>query len=167
MDSKPSSKELDPLRALVERMKTGMLTTANPDGALRCRPLHTLELDPDGKLWFFVSATSPKIDEMEREHGRVGLAYADLGKQDFVSISGSGTIVRDRERMKKLWSPWVKVWFPGGLDDPDLALLCVQIEQAEYWDAPGSSIKRLYGLVKGRLTGNPDALGENRKVGVR
>lgn len=167
MDSTPVSKDLAVVRALIERMKTGMLTTLDADGALRCRPLHTLELDQDCRLWFFVSAGSAKIDEMNREHGRVGLAYADLGKQDFVSISGSGRIVRDREQMKKLWSPWVKVWFPGGLDDPDLALLCVTLEQAEYWDAPGSSVKRLYGLVKGRLTGNPDALGENRKVGVR
>ncbi len=42
-----------------------------------------------GRLWFFVSASSPKIEEMQREHGRVCLAYADPGKQDYVSISGS------------------------------------------------------------------------------
>jgi general stress protein 26 len=167
MVTPPSSEELASLRALVERMKTGMLTTPAPDGALRSRPLHTLALDHDGRLWFFVSATSGKIDEMNREHGRVGISYADLGKQDYASISGRGQIVRDRERMKALWSPWVKVWFPGGLDDPDLALLCVSIEQAEYWDAPGSSVKRLYGMVKGRMTGNTDALGEHRKIGMR
>jgi general stress protein 26 len=167
MVTAPSPEELASLRTLVERMKTGMLTTQAPDGALRSRPLHTLALDHDGRLWFFVSASSAKIDEMNREHGRVGISYADLGKQDYASISGRGQIVRDRERMKALWSPWVKVWFPGGLDDPDLALLCVSIEQAEYWDAPGSSVKRLYGMVKGRMTGNTDALGEHRKIGMR
>lgn len=167
MNTPISPEDLAPLRALIERMKTGMLTTLDSGGVLRSRPLHTLEVDYDGRLWFFVSASSAKIDEMHREHGRVGVSYADLGKQDYVSISGSGQIVRDRERMKKLWSPWVKVWFPGGLDDPDLALLCVTIEQAEYWDAPGSAVKRLYGMMKGRMTGNTDALGEHRKVGVR
>jgi len=160
------SEELAPLRDLVGRIKVAMLTTADARGMLRSRPLQTLELDFDGRLWFFVSASSPKIEEMKREHGVVGISYADPAKQDYASISGTGEIVRDRERMKALWSPWVKVWFPQGVDDPDLALLCVAIEQAEYWDAPGSAVRRLYGMVKARMTGDKSALGENRKISV-
>jgi general stress protein 26 len=157
--------DLSHLRTLVERMKVGMLTTIDADGLPRSRPLHTLEIDADGSLWFFVSAASPKIGEMAREHGRVAIAYADSNKQDYVSISGYGEIRRDTERMQKFWSPWVEVWFPAGLDDPDLALLRVAIERAEYWDAPGNAVKRLYGLVKARSTGDKDALGEHRKIG--
>jgi general stress protein 26 len=152
------------VRSMIERMKVGMLTTQDSDGSLRSRPLHTLEADLDGRLWFFVSASSPKIEELQREHGKVALAYADPGRQDYLSVSGRGELSRDRERMKKLWSPWVKVWFPQGLEDPDLALLCVHIEQAEYWDAPGSAVQRAYGLAKARMTGDKDAIGENRKV---
>ena len=164
-DARITGNDLAPLRALVERMRTGMLTTVDAAGELRSRPLHTLALEHDARLWFFVSASSPKIDEMRREHGRVGVSYADLGKQDFASISGRGEIVRDRERMKELWSPWVKAFFPGGLEDPDLALLCVHVEQAEYWDAPGSTVRRLYGMVKARATGDTSSLGTNRKLG--
>ena len=158
------TQDLADLRTLVERMKVTMLTTEDPSGGLRSRPLQTLELDYDGRLWFFVSASSPKVDEMLGDEGRVGLSYADPGKMDFVSISGRGELVHDRERMKALWSPWVKVWFPKGVDDPDLALLCVRIEQAEYWESPGSAVKRLYALVKARATGDTDALGEHRKL---
>ena len=57
-------------------------------------------------------------------------------------------------------------WFPKGIDDPDLALLCVHIEKAEYWESPGSAVKRLYALVKARTTGDKDAIGENRKLRV-
>lgn len=159
--------DLSHLRKLVERMKVGMLTTLDDQDFPRSRPLHTLELDDNGTVWFFVAAASPKIDEMNRQHGRVAIAYADSGKQDYVSISGFGEIRRDRARMEKLWSPWVKVWFPRGLDDPDLALLAVRIEEAEYWDAPGSAVKRLYGLIKARAGGDTDALGEHGKVGTR
>jgi general stress protein 26 len=74
--------------------------------------------------------------------------------------------VRDREKMQALWSPWVKVWFPKGIEDPDLALLCVHIEKAEYWASPGSGVQRLYALLKARTTGDKDALGENRKLRV-
>jgi general stress protein 26 len=133
---------------------------------MRSRPLQTLQADDEGRLWFFVSASSPKIEEMRREHGEVCVSYADADKQDYASISGRGELVREREMMQALWSPWVKVWFPNGLDDPDLALLCVHIEKAEYWDSPGSAVRRLYGLIKARATGDTDALGESRKLRV-
>ncbi|HJT62871.1 MAG TPA: pyridoxamine 5'-phosphate oxidase family protein [Burkholderiales bacterium] len=158
--------DLGTLREIATRVKVAMLTTRDTQGMMRSRPLHTLEADEQGRLWFFVSASSPKIDEMQREHGEVCLAYADTGKQDYASISGRGEILRDRERMQALWSPWVKVWFPQGIDDPDLALLCVRIEKAEYWESPGGKVQQLYGLAKARMTGNKDAIGENRKLRV-
>ena len=43
-----------------------MLATLDAEGTLRSRPLHTLEADPEGRLWFFISASSPKIDELQR-----------------------------------------------------------------------------------------------------
>lgn len=159
-------KELATLRDIVTRTKVGMLTTRDAEGMMRSRPLQTLEADDEGRLWFFVSASSPKIDEMQREHGEVCLAYADPGEQDYASISGRGEILRDKQKMQALWSPWVKVWFPKGIDDPDLALLCVHIEKAEYWDSPGGKVQQLYGLVKARMTGDKDAIGDNRKLRV-
>ena len=157
--------DLAALRKLIDRMKVAMLGTVTEGGKLRSRPLQTLQLDDEGRLWFFVSGSSAKVEEMLGQDGNVGLSYADNGKMDFVSVSGRGAMVRDRERMKALWTPWAKVWFPQGVDDPDLALLCVRIEEAEYWEAPGSAVKRLYGLAKARATGDTSALGEHRKVG--
>ena len=159
------SQDLAALRRLTDRMKVAMLSTVAEGGALRSRPLQTLELDDEGRLWFFVSGSSGKVEEMLGQDGNVGLSYADNSGMDFVSISGRGEIVRDRGRMKALWTPWAKIWFPRGVDDPDLALLCVRIEKAEYWDAPRSAMKRLYGLAKARATGDTGALGEHRKVG--
>jgi hypothetical protein len=66
--------------------------------------------------------------------------------------------------MEALWTPWLKPWFQDGLDDPALVLLKVRVDEADYWDAPGSSAKRLYGLAKGAMTGNTDALGEHDHV---
>src|SRR5690348_15188647 len=97
------SKDLAALRELVGRMKFAMLTTVADDSNLRSRPLQTLELDHDGRLWFFTSASSPKVEEILGKDGTVGVSYADTGKMDFVSISGRGEILRDRERMKALW----------------------------------------------------------------
>ena len=58
------------------------------------------------------------------------------------------------------------MWFSRGASDPDLALLCVEIEQAEYWEAPGSAVKRLCGLAKALTTGDKSAIGDNEEIRV-
>jgi general stress protein 26 len=134
--AKQKSAELARLASLVRQMKVGMLTTIEPDGSLRSRPLETLELDAEGRLWFFTEAGSPKTAEIEAHDHQVSLAYADPRDEDFASISGTARLVRDPAKMRSLWSPGFERWFPRGLDDPDLALLEVRIDKAEYWDRP-------------------------------
>lgn len=164
MDKQPQADaEMQKLADLIEAARTAMLTTTDEDGTLRSRPLATLQVDASGALWFFTSASSPKIHQIDA-HPQVNVSYANLEKQDFVSVCGPASLVRDKAKMKELWTPWIKPWFPKGLDDPDLVLLKVAIQEAEFWDAPASTMKRLYGLGKAIATGNTDALGENRKV---
>jgi hypothetical protein len=40
-------------------------------------------------------------------------------------------------------------------------------DSAEYWDTRGNSITVALKLTAARLSGNPPALGENRKVSMR
>ncbi|HZW22160.1 pyridoxamine 5'-phosphate oxidase family protein [Noviherbaspirillum sp.] len=155
--------ELKQVADLVDEIKFAMLTTEEPDGTLRSRPMATMQMDAAGCLWFFTAFSSPKVEETEQHH-QVNLSYARTDKQDYLSISGTCEVVRDKDKMRALWSPWIKPWFPQGLDDPDLVLLKVTVTEAEYWLAPGSAAVRLYGLAKGMLTGNTDALGEHRKI---
>lgn len=162
--SRPTNEQIEKLRDLIADLKVAMLTTVDEDGSLRSRPLQTLEMDATHALWFFTSATSPKVAEAAGGGWQVNLSYAHPEKQDYVSISGTATIVRDRAKMQSLWTEWAKPWFPKGLDDPDLALLCVRPDKAEYWDGPGSSIGQLYGLTKAIATGDTEALGENAKL---
>jgi general stress protein 26 len=133
---KQKSPDLARLAALVRQMKVGMLTTVEPDGSLRSRPLETLQVDAQGRLWFFTQAHSPKAVEAESNANQVSLAYADPRDEDFASISGTARVVRDAGKMRELWSSRLERWFPKGLEDPDLALLEVRIDKAEYWDAP-------------------------------
>lgn len=160
---KQAFEQLQKVADLVEEIKFAMLTTEEADGTLRSRPMATMQMDASGALWFFTALSSPKIEEAE-QHRQVNLSYARIDKQDYLSVSGTAAIVRDKEKMQSLWTQWIKPWFPQGLDDPDLVLLKVTITEAEYWTAPGSAVVRLYGLAKGMLTGNTDALGDNRKV---
>jgi pyridoxamine 5'-phosphate oxidase like protein len=61
--------------------------------------------------------------------------------------------VRDRQKIEELWNPIYKAWFPKGLEDPDLALLKVEVQEAEYWDTPSGKMVQLIGFVKAIATG--------------
>lgn len=132
-----------------------MLTTVGEDGCLYSRPMATLEIDPnkfDGKLWFFTDKNSPKVSSISSD-GHVNLAYARPDKQKYISVSGRASIVNDRAKIKELWTPTMKAWFPEGEDDPEIALLCVEAETAELWDSPPSKVVQLAGLAKALATG--------------
>ena len=61
------------------------------------------------------------------------------------------------------WNPILKAWFPKGLDEPDIALLKVAVEQAEYRDTASSKMVQPAGFVKAVVTGRPPEPGDNVK----
>lgn len=140
------------LASLIKDFKVAMLTTIEPGGQLRSRPMATQKTEFDGQLWFFTELDSAKVDEIDREQ-QVGVSYANPDQQIYVSVSGTARVVRDRARIEELWSPLYKAFFPKGLDDPNIALLRVDAEQAEYWDSPSGKLVQLAGFVKAIATG--------------
>jgi general stress protein 26 len=151
------------LADLIVEASIAMLTTEEPDGSLRSRPLATLQMDSEGKLWFFTALSSGKVSEID-QHRKVNLSYANTEKKSYVSVCGSARLFRDRDKMRELWTPWIEPWFPDGLADPDLALLEITVSEAEYWDAPASRAGRLLGLAKALTSGSTEQLGEHGKV---
>ena len=156
------------LSEIVREINIAMLTTVADDGTLRSRPMATQQIDLiDGALWFFTSSDSPKTDEI-LHHRNVNVAYASVDKQHYVSVSGLAQVSRDRAKIRELWKPAAKIWFPLGVDDPALILLRVDVTAAEYWDSAGSKMMQLYGLAKSMVTGNSENLpGENVKIEMR
>ncbi len=150
----------------IKGIRIAMMTTAEPNGVLRSRPMATQDIEFDGDLWFFTHASAPKVDDVE-SHQQVNLSYAKPGDNLFVSVSGTAQLVRDRQKMQDLWKPLLKAWFPNGLEDPDLALLKVTVDSAEYWDAPSGIMGRLYVAAKGLATGGKDSGGEDVKLNIK
>ena len=161
-DKKAGDKgDLKRLRKLIKGARVAMLTTVGPDGTLRSRPMATLKAPFEGDLWFFTRASAPKADEI-RDNDHVNVSFSDGGDNRFLSISGTASVVRDTDRLEQLWSGRLKNWFPDGKKDPDLALLRVRVDRAEYWDAKTASMVVLGGLVQSPLGGDPTM--ENRKT---
>ena len=147
-----SAENLEKLKGLIKGIQFCMLTTLDDEGSLRSRPLTTQETTEDGYIWFFISNKGTLVEELHRS-SRLNLAYSDPSHNRYVSVSGHGALIRDSAMAKKLWTPVLKAWFPKGLEDPDLALLRVDIEKAEYWDAPNSKLVQIAGFIKSIATG--------------
>ncbi len=89
------------LADLIGQAQVAMLTTEEEQGLLRSRPLLTLEMDEEGRLWFFTHLSTRKVGEMD-QHRLVNLSYADLTRQAFVSVCGRVRMLRDPDKAREL-----------------------------------------------------------------
>lgn len=157
------ARAVEKLGELIRDIQIAMLTTIGADGILHSRPMATQKTPFDGDLWFFTAASSLKVDELQ-DHRQVNLNYADPKGNRYVSVSGTASVFRDRAKEEELWSPIYKAWFPKGLDDPDLLLLRVAVDEAEYWDAPSSKMVQVVGFVRALVTGKQYEPGDHGHV---
>lgn len=155
------------LYEMIKDLRIAMMTTIDTDGEMHSRPMYAQDADEHGDLWFFTQIQSPKITEISRDN-EVNLAYSNPDKQSYVSIFGTAEIVRDKAKIKEMWSEPLRAWFPDGQDDPQIALIRVHPLKGEYWDSPSSTVVHLYGYVKASLTGKPPTdIGEQAKVDLK
>ena len=156
--------DLEKLREMIKDIDFCMLTTIDENGALHSRPMSSNgDIDPNGDLWFFTYGSSHKVAEIGKAP-KVNASFANTEKHRYVSITGAAELVRDRAKIEELWRPQFKVWFPKGTEEPDIALLRIRAEKAEYWDSPTSGIARAFYFVSALVTGTEMGGGENKKV---
>jgi general stress protein 26 len=148
------------LAELIQGVRVAMLTSIDANGGLHSRPMAAQDSLFDGELWFFTAQSTHKVEEV-RARPQVNLCY--VSDHAWVSVSGIAEVLVDGVRMRELWRPAYKAWFPQGLEDADLALLRVHPTEAEYWRS-GSSVERIAGFLKAITTGEKPEGGEHRWV---
>jgi len=156
--------ELQHLADLIDGIGVAMLCTRCEDG-LVSRPVAVLRGGSFTELWFFTSGASHKATELA-SWPQVNLAFADAERNRFVSVSGHASFERDHRRHESLWREDMRAYFPGGRDDPDLRLVRVQVETAEVWEGPASTVGKALSFALAELTGDADQLGENRTLAI-
>lgn len=156
---------VEKLIKMIKEMDFGMLTTTDSDGSLRSRPMSANgKVEDSGDIWFFTYGESNKVLETQ-DNPQVNVSFSDIKNQKYVSLSGTAQLVRDSAKIKALWQSELKAWFPQGVDTPDIALLRINAEKAEYWDTPSSLIAHTLAFVKS-VTGADIAVGDNQKVAL-
>lgn len=152
----------DKVKELVSRSRVGMLGTMEA-GFIRFRPMSHVDIDDDGNIWFFTSKDSWKAEDIQR-NPTVQLIYINEGDSLYLSIEGTAQLSHDTQRMKELFNPFVKAWFPKGLKDPSLALLTVYPHEMEYWANDDSKVLTYLKVLVAAATGSQPSVGNHGKV---
>lgn len=156
--------QLAVLRDKIDSVKFGMLTTIDLNNTLSSRPMTSQQIDQQGQMWFFTSDEASFATSLVSQPS-VSVTFAEPDANLYVSISGRAILIKNRDKAEELWNPMAATWFPGGLDDPHLTLINVDIHSAEYWDSASSKMTQLFAMAKGILTGHrPVDMGEHVKI---
>lgn len=92
----------------------------------------TAQLDEDANsaLWFFTSR-----DGQYAAMGDAKFTFASKGHDIFARVHGHLSEETSRERREAMFNNFVAAWFPGGVDDPDLLMMRMDLENAEIWNS--------------------------------
>jgi general stress protein 26 len=85
-----------------------------------------------GPIWFFTAKDTAIVQGLDTNHRAIA-TFASKGHDLFATLHGTLNLDNDRTTIDRLWNPFVAAWFEGGKDDPKLALLRLDAEQAEIW----------------------------------
>ena len=148
---------------LIKDLKIAMLSTRGPDGKARSRPMAVSDSEFEGTLYFITSESSGKVHDLENDPETV-VTFSDPGRNSYVALRGEASIETDRAAVKMHWTEVARAWFPKGPDDPNVAVLTVKVDEAQYWDQPNGKMVVAYGYVKAVLTGEPVHAGGHGSV---
>jgi len=104
-----------------------------------------VRLDDDQPNTLFVFAGK---DNRAAGGGKGMVQFVGKGHDFFACLAGTVSQDNDRAQIDKLWDNSVEAWFPGGKEDPNLALLRFDVDSAELWEtdvAISGKLKMLFG----------------------
>ncbi|WGL50988.1 pyridoxamine 5'-phosphate oxidase family protein [Nocardioides sp. BP30] len=138
------------LIGLMKDMPIAMLTTYGPDGP-HSIPMARQEVDPGAEMWFITARHTRHVEDLATS-AAVSLTFSSSSA--WVAMTGRAELVEDQAKLEELWNSFAEAWMPAGPEDPNAALLRVEVEHAEYWDTPGGRIASAISFAKAKLTGN-------------
>jgi len=116
--------------------KIGFAMLVTRDGdKLRARPMSAFVERDENAIYFLTDARRHKDEEIARD-----------------------------PKIKELFSTPAKAWWESA-DDPNIRVLKITPDDAEFWDSPGSVISYVK-MAAAAVTGSRPNLGDNRKVAM-
>ncbi|MEO6877540.1 MAG: pyridoxamine 5'-phosphate oxidase family protein [Gemmatimonadaceae bacterium] len=168
----PLEKKLDDLYTLIDGIETAMVTTRRNDGHLVSRAMQTQRRTSGTDLWFMTNVESEKFEEIARDP-HVNVSYYKDRTREWVSVSGTAILSRDRDLIDALYQPDWKIWFRdegdgkhnGSPHDPRIGLILVEADTVHYSKNDRPTPMILFAMAKAKITGEPPKVADVREIG--
>ncbi|WP_312899799.1 pyridoxamine 5'-phosphate oxidase family protein [Corynebacterium variabile] len=128
-----------------------MLSTATREGKIVSHPMTPQQVEDDATVWFFIGRSSDQARAIVA-NPQVNLSFAEAGS--WLSVSGTAEFLHDPDKIDELWSDSVETFFEAGKSDPDLTLLRVGGESAQYWGVPGGKVAATVRALAAKVRGD-------------
>lgn len=148
-----NAKALNHLREIVNKVGVAMMSTNNAQGHPKACPMHTLDFDEHGAVWFYTFVDSEKVVDGLSDSNIVNLIYSKPEKGIYVSLTGPTYVLNDPAKIRKYWQDRFKAWIPDGPDSKGLRLLKVSVIEGESWDIDTNKVVRFLKETKARISG--------------
>jgi general stress protein 26 len=150
---------------LVKGIHICMMNTAGKDGSIDSRPMALQNTPFDGTFWFLTRRSSEKVDEVQTDR-HVTLTFAEPSDHKYVTLKGKASVSEDHAKVHELWNEMYKAWFPNGPEDPEIAVMRVDVSEGDYWDSSSSKLVFFAKYALAAATGGKVAVGESGHVNV-
>ena len=167
----PLEKKLDDLYALIDGIEVAQFTTRRADGHLVSRPMAVQRRAAGTDLWFMTNGESHKLEELANDD-HVNCAFYNSRTREWVSVSGTAVLSRDKTLIHDLYQPDWRAWLgdeggerDGGPDDPRITLVLIEAHSVIYSKNDRPAVVQLFSLAKGIVTGTPPKMSDVRALG--
>lgn len=155
---------IDHIHQMLTRFGNALLVTQGATGAAHARPMAIARIEDDCSVWFFTGRDTTKVYEIQ-DNQNVLVACQDE-RSRYLSLVGRAELVADRSKAQELWKESYKTWFPNGVDDPQLLLIRVRPEEAEFWDNSGfKGVRYAFEAARAYLSGTTPRIHEGEHTG--
>ena len=147
------SESIKKLRELVEEINICLFcTNLKTDDGSTCCPMTAIKVCDQGNVWFFSEKSSDKNKAIVTDKN-VQLFFSHPGKGSYLVVNGEAEIIFDKTIIEELWTPFAKIWFKEGKDDPNISVIKVKTTTAYYWDTDGNRMINLFKMLASVVTG--------------
>ncbi|MDQ6885840.1 MAG: pyridoxamine 5'-phosphate oxidase family protein [Gemmatimonadota bacterium] len=165
-----TEKKMDELYSLIDGIGVAMMTTRRRDGRLVSRAMQTQGRQSFADLWYMASLESHKFEEL-RNDPSINLSFYRDGTREWVSVSGTAHISRDRSLIHRLYQKEWKAWLgdeggaeDGSPDDPRIGLILVDVDAVTFFKVDKPRPLVLFEVVKALITGEKPDVGDVRHL---
>ena len=162
MATENEPRDIDRVWDLMRTIGYAMLVTRDGE-TLRGRPMTAYVERSEGAIYFLTDARAHKDEEIVQSPA-VSLSFADIGSQKYIWIKGTAVVSNDRGKIRQLFSTPARAWW-NDADDPNIRVLKITPEEAEFWDSPGKLVAYTK-MAAAVVSGTRPEIGDKRKVAM-